>query len=952
MATLAEKIAKAKQRQVSAGGLSLSEKIANKKKNVQPTEKIFAGGTFSDILDAISIPQYAITGALSSKKTIREAIKEKYTPKQALGLKGIKGFAADVLLDPLNLLGAGLTAKGLKALKEGKAAATLGGAAKAGQMTALGVGLPFSEKVVSLLPQLVNEKILGGITKGAEALKSVPYVGKILGGLGARKAIGVGRSTDEIESLAKDRETLKAISRSSDVTRRLADETGKIAGVQIDNLIKNVSKKFKMDEKAIRPQLVEAIVKGTSEALPNILKPTYQIAKNITDDLNKKFIEYGGTALDRKVLTNILTKASKETLEESKGFAGSARKFGGQPGVAQFAKNVNFRNQSGDVLFGKMAGKTKAKLIKGKELKTTIQKLPKQITKEALYAPQKVLKEVKEGLIKITKEAQEIAQGKGLKGTELRKEINRIKDEQFAKFLEVLKKKYSKNIFTREAASAQEINIAKQALGETTMFTEDLPPILQAQIRGVGHLKASQDYIKSVKQLGKEFKGKNIPAGFARSTLKDLKGLIFEKPLIEHIDATYKGFSEIKEVNEFVKLYDKLLNFWKGAATYLNPGFHTRNMVSNIWQNYLAGVKNPINYAEAVNIQRKLGALKKGAKLEDILSGKELEYFKGFRDQGVYNIGAFNADFTGEMSKLQDNFAYNLAGAVGAHVENNARLALYIDRIKKGFNPEAAAKEVRKYLFDYSDLTDFEKNVMKRWIPFYSWTRKNIPLQVAMLIQKPARISVIAKAKSSIENAQEGKPMPQEYLPTWLQEAYPIYFGTRANGIQSYLKAEGFIPSVDLDKLKPGGLGQEALNLLTPAIKTPFEVFANYSTFFRRDISDYEGQRKSFLGQQIPAKLQYVLSQIRPLNEINKFFPDKSKKEQLTFQQALTNYIIGKTYNVDPKTQKDVFKYIQAKTLSNLEKDLGKAQKNNNPEEAVRIKALIQNVNKGQGFNL
>ena len=68
---------------------------------------------------------------------------------------------------------------------------------------------------------------------------------------------------------------------------------------------------------------------------------------------------------------------------------------------------------------------------------------------------------------------------------------------------------------------------------------------------------------------------------------------------------------------------------------------------------------------------------------------------------------------------------------------------------------QGAADVVDKLLFDYSDVTKFETQVMKRIFPFYTWLRKNIPLQLELLAEKPqryARLNRIIKAFNEERN--------------------------------------------------------------------------------------------------------------------------------------------------------------------------------------------------------
>jgi hypothetical protein len=42
--------------------------------------------------------------------------------------------------------------------------------------------------------------------------------------------------------------------------------------------------------------------------------------------------------------------------------------------------------------------------------------------------------------------------------------------------------------------------------------------------------------------------------------------------------------------------------------------------------------------------------------------------------------------------------------------------------------------------FDYSDLTDFERRVFRRVMPFYTWSKNNVPAQVRVLLNDPERV--------------------------------------------------------------------------------------------------------------------------------------------------------------------------------------------------------------------
>ena len=83
---------------------------------------------------------------------------------------------------------------------------------------------------------------------------------------------------------------------------------------------------------------------------------------------------------------------------------------------------------------------------------------------------------------------------------------------------------------------------------------------------------------------------------------------------------------------------------------------------------------------------------------------------------------------------------------VGDAIETNAKIALFIDRLSKGDTVEQAAQTVRKYLFDYTDITKTER-MAKLIAPFYTFTRKNLPLQLKSLLERPDKYLAIMRAR-------------------------------------------------------------------------------------------------------------------------------------------------------------------------------------------------------------
>lgn len=70
-------------------------------------------------------------------------------------------------------------------------------------------------------------------------------------------------------------------------------------------------------------------------------------------------------------------------------------------------------------------------------------------------------------------------------------------------------------------------------------------------------------------------------------------------------------------------------------------------------------------------------------------------------------------------------------------VESRARAINFIANLKGGRSVEEAGRHVQKFLFNYEDLTSFQKTWMRTLIPFFTWTQKNLLLQAEMIQKNP-----------------------------------------------------------------------------------------------------------------------------------------------------------------------------------------------------------------------
>jgi len=210
----------------------------------------------------------------------------------------------------------------------------------------------------------------------------------------------------------------------------------------------------------------------------------------------------------------------------------------------------------------------------------------------------------------------------------------------------------------------------------------------------------------------------------AFTRVKELKDYVAHPDVVDYLEKVQKVFTNDDTANQVFKVYDKIQNMWKGSVTSFFPAFHVRNAIGNIFNNFVAGVKNPISYTDAGKLQKGKGLLTDDLKKIFPDSKTFEEARKIMAKLGVTGEGQFAKDVPKLFKKVSgtDTVAKKLAKLprkVGNVIEDNARIAHFIEKTRGGMGIEEASKSVNKFLFDYGDLSDIEQNMMKRIFPFY-----------------------------------------------------------------------------------------------------------------------------------------------------------------------------------------------------------------------------------------
>ncbi|MDD4888335.1 MAG: hypothetical protein PHU85_00260 [Phycisphaerae bacterium] len=288
---------------------------------------------------------------------------------------------------------------------------------------------------------------------------------------------------------------------------------------------------------------------------------------------------------------------------------------------------------------------------------------------------------------------------------------------------------------------------------------------------------------------GTAFAGKYVPAEIAREITKVDR-------LVNDPESMGKVWKFLNKTNAVYRL----------AVTQMFPAFHARNAIDDVFRMYLGGFRDPTYLFKAGKLQmavtNRLAAeagetiaagARRATDAEMALYKKGVEYATvghgmapETRELLGWGPGAKPGETPGVLSRAASAVAkpflrpWAKAGiAVGNAAENNRRLAMFLEAKARGLSDREAGGLVKKYLFDYGDLSRFESNTLRRITYFYTYVRKALPLIVKEVVENPNLLRGYGYATGAIGSRSQGV---RELLPTWLQERQPFQLPSDAQG--------------------------------------------------------------------------------------------------------------------------------------------------------------------------
>ena len=190
---------------------------------------------------------------------------------------------------------------------------------------------------------------------------------------------------------------------------------------------------------------------------------------------------------------------------------------------------------------------------------------------------------------------------------------------------------------------------------------------------------------------------------------------------------------------------------------------------------------------------------------------------------------------------VRERLGFNLFGwgsTMNQTMDNMARLTHIMWRVSEGDTVAVASRSAAKWIGDYTDLGEGTKAI-SAVIPFFRWTRFNLPIQIEGLIRRPFIGSKLA-AVTGDEAEQERIQSEGVTLPDWVLDRHHVVLGRTPEGRLQILRGLG-LPIEDINKIftRTGrDTWQNILQEASPLLRVPIEAATNQSFFTGEPIDD------------------------------------------------------------------------------------------------------------------
>ncbi len=386
-----------------------------------------------------------------------------------------------------------------------------------------------------------------------------------------------------------------------------------------------------------------------------------------------------------------------------------------------------------------------------------------------------------------------------------------------------------------------------------------------------------------------------------------------------------------KTDNWALRLYDGMQGMWKQQATGLWPAFQFRNMLSDFARATTKGVFNPIS------------VLRDGSRAAIRSHGLiDLGHFGKISGQDLHDLASAHGILGGYSEEIASSLPKwsSRPMRIISSGEDIRRIGYFADRIRGGQAPIQAARDTLEVFFNYKNLAGWEKSVMKRIFPWWTFRRKNIGFQIDKLLSQPWWTAAESRILRTRGQADEDSP---DWVPDRLRGSTGvlvredgitnIMYGMDMGGIQDIVGmldstghpegafkgfldnawqeispilslvpdiAKGSISVPGLSGIMSTGSDRELVDAPKGAENLP-EIFREYLEIRQEPETLGSGFREAW---KMPKGSLKVMRSLRLFSETMKFMRyENTKSVPKNFVDNLTNFLTGLSKREITKTQ-------------------------------------------------
>lgn len=305
-------------------------------------------------------------------------------------------------------------------------------------------------------------------------------------------------------------------------------------------------------------------------------------------------------------------------------------------------------------------------------------------------------------------------------------------------------------------------------------------------------------------------------------------------------------------------LTEKVIPYMKSLFTTLNVGPHfmsnafgdfKEGLINGNWRHATRGAAASVPRTKMWNIasgtmRHEEGAVKLSdralAALDEVYTIGGKQYTGWDLDMLARMVGLGRGYHTADIGNMLHMFGVGADSGKGllgkatrlqVRRENAQRLTTWINHMHAGDDPITASVKTLRVHFDYNELTDIEKLLLRNVLLFYTWMKRNAVLQASAVVTRPAVPAASYRAGFSRPE------IPNE----------PDYYKEQgAWGIPGVSRGVSVIgdPYLDIYKFEASwqSFRKNVIAAGNPLLRAPVEVALNRSAFTGGEISKYEGQ--------------------------------------------------------------------------------------------------------------